>query len=155
MGLLTNLIVKPLKYGILNDTDLLSRFTMPLKASEVFGNQSGKFVKLDTGEAAVAVAGSTELIGWANTHGHTVGTGESAEIYNDIRAHFLIGSTSDDDAAATDRGKTCDLEVNTNVQTANTDASSTDVIVIYDFNATLNLVEVGLNPLKMFATGVI
>ena len=153
--MLSTLAVKPLKYGILNDTDLLSRFTMPLKASEVFNNQSGKFVARDTASADVAVAGDTEILGWANTHAHTVGTGESAEIYNDIRGRFLIGSTSDDDAAAADRGKTCDLEVVSNVQTANTNASTTDVIVIYDFEATLNLVEVGLNPLKMFATGVI
>ena len=152
--MLSTIQVKPLKYGILNDTDLLSRFTMPLKASEIFGNQSGKFVARDTASADVAVAGDTEILGWANTHAHTVGTGESAEIYNDIRGRFLI-PTTDTDFLTSMRGKTCDLKITSDVQYADLDASTTDVIVIYDGDATLDIAEVGLNPIKMFATVVV
>ena len=153
--MIDTIIVKPLKYGILNDTDMLSRFKMPLKASEVFGNQSGKFAALDTGEAKLAVTASTELIGWVNTHAHTVGTGEKAELYNDIRGHFLMPST-DTDFLTSMRGKTCDIKCTAGAtQYADLDASSTDVLVIYDGDAVLDIVEVGLNPLKMFATGVV
>jgi hypothetical protein len=154
--MISTLTRKPLKYGILNDTDMLSRIpAVPLKASEVFVNQSGKFVSNDTGAADVSVAGDTQILGWANVSAGTVGTGEYAEVYNDPSGRFCIGATSGDLPSATEKlGYTCDLEVNTNVQTANTDASSTDVIVVYDTNTEFNLCEVGLNPIKLYTAGV-
>lgn len=154
--MLDTILVKPLKYGILNDTDMLSRFKMPLVATEVFANQSGKFVARSTASASLAVTATTELLGYANTHAHTVGTGEVAEIYNDIRMHVVIPST-DTDFLTSMRGKTCDIKCAgvTSVQYADLDASSTDILVIYDGDATLDIVEVGLNPLKMFTTGVV
>ena len=154
--MLDTILVKPLKYGALNEAMALASFKMPLTAAEAFANQSGKFVKIAAGAASLAVTASTELVGWANTHAHTVGTGEIAEIYNDLRAHFLMPST-DTDFLASMRGKTCDIKCAgvTSVQYADLDGSTNDQLVIYDGDATLDIVEVGLNPLKMFVTGVV
>lgn len=151
---ISTMIKKPMKYGILNDTDLLGRYTHVLKVSEVFNNLSGKFVSRDAaGLADVSIAGDTEILGWANTHAHTVAAGESVEIYNDIRARFLVPVSGT--YAQTMRGKTCDLVVAANIQSANVAASATDVICVYDGDATLAIAEVGLNPLKMYITGVV
>ena len=143
---------KPLKYGII-DPCYKSRFFMELANAGVWTNQSGKFAIRSSNVAALAASGSTELVGWAQVHAHTVAsTGTFADIFNDANARFVIGVTGT--YANTMRGKTCDLDTTTNIQTANVAASSTDVIVVYDGNATLALAEVGLNPLKMFVTGV-
>ena len=154
--MLDTILVKPLKYGILNDTDMLSRFKMPLVAAEEFKNQSGKFVTRSTASASLAVTATTELLGYANTHAHVVVAGDVAEIYNDIRMRVVMPSTDTDFLVAM-RGKTCDIKASgvTATQFADLDASTTDILVIYDGDAVLDIVEVGLNPLKMFTTGVV
>ena len=153
--MLDTILVKPLKYGILNDADMLSRFKMPILVDTIFLNQSGKFVVRSTASVDQAVTASTELLGWLNTHAHTVAAGEVGEVYNDIRGRFLMPST-DTDFLTSMRGKTCDIKSTIDLtQYADLDASATDVLVVYDGDAVLDIVEVGLNPLKMFATGVV
>lgn len=167
--MINNFTVKPMNYGVLNDACSLARIpNCRLVASEIFKAQSGKFVSRDTtaGYFDVSIAADTQIQGWAvvpsayagatysasgvyTVHASTV---EVVEVINDINGRFLMPCTGTPTIAK--KGLTCDIEVNSNVQAANEDASSTDVIVIYDFNATLLLVEVGLNPAKMFTLGV-
>lgn len=147
--------VDEVKYGPINDTDDMARFMKTLKASTVFKNKSGKFIINSSGDADIAVAGSTELQGYAITYDHTVSASvtEYADIIHGFGTHFVLPASGT--YADTMRGLTCDLLVSSNIQKANVAASTTDVIVIYDGNATLGLVEVGLNPLKMYVTGVV
>jgi hypothetical protein len=154
---------KPLSYGVLNDGGNLARLPNALmKAAEVIKAQSGKFVKADgTDDFVIAGSGDTQLIGYAviqgvtsaGVTGYTVPTGGTlCELIVDANARFLLPA----DAAVTDalKGLTCDLIVASNVQQADIGESNEDVIVIYDTCAALQLVEVGLNPAKMWAAGV-
>jgi len=162
--MINTMVARPLNYGLLSDASSCAR--MPdclIKAAEVFNAQSGKFVKADgTDDHAVAGSGDTQLTGWASIKGGTEGaTGYTVpaaatptykEIITDINARFLMPA----DAAVTRaiRGLTCDLIVASNIQKADVGESNEDVIVIYDINIALQLVEVGLNASKMWATGV-
>lgn len=155
--MINTLTRKPLKYGVLSD-GAVAGARMPtcvLKPSEVFKDQSGNFVKPDgTDDFAVAGSGDALLTGWAVTHDHTVDASveERAEIVTDFNARFLMPA----DGAVTEakKGLTCDLIVSANIQQADVGESNEDVIVIYDINVALQLVEVGLNPAKMWASGV-
>jgi len=161
---------KPLIYGILNEAACPARIpNCRLVASSVFKAQSGKFVSRDTsaGFFDPAAAADTQIQGWAVVPSSYAGAKydsdgvytvhasliERVEVVNDINARFLIPS----DGAPTEamKGVTCDLSVASSVIKGNIAASSTDVIVIYDFNATLLLLEVGLNPIKMYTLGVV
>ena len=54
------------------------------------------------------------------------------------------------------KGKTCDLSVASDVQGADLTASGEDVVLIVDGDLVGNYwVDVRLNPLKMFTTGVV
>ena len=160
---------KPINYGILNDA--YSPEVMPncrLKAGEIFKTQSGKFVSKDTGTGHfdASVAADTEIQGYAKIPSRFTLTGwvngvytvhasieEYVDVIRDINARFCVPATGTFSDAK--KGKTCDIDVTSNVQSAAIDLSSTDVLVIYELNSTLSLAEVGLNPLKMFITGVI
>jgi hypothetical protein len=161
--MLSTMKKKPIKYGLLNDPGTVSKYVHTLKAAEVFYQQSGRFVARDgAGSNDVAVAGDTQLEGWAETFAHltpastgaiTIPTGGiDSLIICDFNARFIMGCTGT--YADSLRGKTCDLEIVSSRQYANENASATDVLVIYDGNADLSIVEVGLAPAKMFATGV-
>lgn len=162
--MISTMTKKPLNYGVLNDACSLSR--MPdclIKAAEIIKAQSGKFVKADgTDDYVIAGSGDTQLMGYAviqgitsgGVTGYTVPTGGTkCELIVDINARFLLPA----DAAVTGalKGLTCDLIVASNVQSADIGESSEDVIVIYDACAALQLVEVGFNPAKMWAAGVV
>ena len=162
--MISTLAKKPLKYGLLNDPAAMNKYVHTLKAAEVFYHQGGKFVARDAGGSNdLAIAGDTQLEGWAETFDNLVPSvagvitipsgGVNGLIVCDLNAHFVMACSGTYTDAL--RGKTCDLEIVASKQLANEDASSTDVIVIYDGNATLSLVEVGLAPAKMFATGVV
>lgn len=164
--MIRNMQVKPLLYGVLNG-DCGGRFMGRLKASQTFYVQSGKFVSRDTsaGYFDVAAAADTQIMGWAlvpsiqSASGWTqagLWTGhathaEYVDIINDINARFLMPVSGTPLEA--DVGRSADISIST-YQYCNVDASSTEVLVVYDFNATLSLVEVGLNPVKMHTLGV-
>ncbi|SRR3990167_2184162 len=135
-------------------------FMVPIGASEVFGNQSGKFVKPDaSNRAEVAVDGSTILLGFLDPcEAFTASATEGADkrwCINDVTGVFRIPVNSGT-YAETMKGKTCDLSVSSSVQGAQLDASSEDTIVIVGGDlVNNNFVEVMLNPNKLHATGVI
>lgn len=157
---------KPMNYGLTNPGDFAPAVypDMLLKPAEVFKAQSGKFVKMDgTDDVAVAGSGDTQLVGWASVEGvtgsvdgYTVPASTKprrVDVITDINARFVMPA----DAAVTEAIKTltCDLIVASNIQYADVGESNEDVIVIYDINVALQLVEVGLNPIKLFTAGVV
>lgn len=157
---------KPMQYGLIGQGDYAPA-TIPdmlLKPAEVFYAQSGKFVKMDgTDDVAVAGSGDTQLVGWAlvqgvtgSVDGYTVPASTKphrTDVVKDINARFVMPA----DAAVTEAIKnlTCDLIVSANIQYADVGESNEDVIMIYDINVALQLVEVGLNPIKLFTAGVV
>lgn len=148
----------PDNYGVLNEGDMLGRFTGCLmKAAEVFSAKSGKFVKADgTDDFAVAGSGDTQITGWAVVSPRTIPASTIptyAEVITDANARFLIPADAAVTAAV--RGLTCDLITAANIQRADIGESNEDVLVIYDVNVALTLCEVGLNPAKMWAAGVV
>jgi hypothetical protein len=164
--MIRNMVVAPLNYGVLNEC-CGGRFMGRLKASQTFYQKSGKFVSRDTsaGYFDVTAAADTQIMGWANVPSIQSATGwtqaglwtgsasvaEYVDIFNDINARFLMPSSGTPLEA--DVGRAADIAIST-YQQCNVDASSTEVLVVYDFNATLSLVEVGLNPVKMHTLGV-
>lgn len=162
--MINTLLAKPLNYGVLNDAGHLGKVENQLiKPAEVFKSQSGKFVARDgTDDVDVAQSGDTQIEGWAviesvdgSTEAFTVPASTiptRRDVINDLNARFLMPA----DAAVTEAIKnlTCDIIVDTNVQKADVGESNEDVLVIYDINVALQLVEVGLNSSKMHVAGV-
>jgi hypothetical protein len=131
-----------IKYGIIKgDPKILS---IPMGASEVIP-AGGAFVKNDgSGRAEIAVDGSTLLMGYvlpgeagldagqkyqtcSSTEGGTVAPFIPIELMQDIVVRLPItGGTY----AATMVNKTCDLEVASNAQGLQLDASSEDTLVV-------------------------
>ena len=162
--MIKSMAVKPLNYGPLNPSDIQGKVPdVLLKPAEVFNAQSGKFVARDgTDDMDVAQSGDTQIEGWAEVQGVT---GSAAgftvpastiptrvDVINDLNARFLMPA----DAAVTAAiiNLTCDIIVSANVQLADVGESNEDVLVIYDVNVALQLVEVGLNSSKMHVAGV-
>lgn len=159
-------VQKPDNYGMIQQGGYAPA-TIPdmlLKAAEVFHAQSGKFVKMDgTDDVAVAGSGDTQLVGWAlvqgvtgSIDGYTVPASTKphrVDVVKDINARFIMPA----DAAVTEAIKnlTCDLIVAAEIQYADIGESNEDVIMIYDINVALQLVEVGLSPIKLFTAGVV
>ena len=159
------MVAKPLLYGLLSGGD--GRFKGRLKASQGFYTQSGKFVSRDTsaGYFDVAAAADTQIMGWALVPSINAVTTWSAaglwtshasnaeyvDIINDLNARFLMPVSGTITEAMI--GLTGDIAISTR-QYLNVGAHSTEVLVCYDFNATLSLAEVGLNPVRMHTLGV-
>lgn len=153
-------MLKEAKYGYLFGPRLIIK-AWPIAASQVFNDRGGKFVKLDANDRVdIADDGDTQIEGWANaptgggssfTSSATAGA-DMAEV--DVSELSVYSVPANVDPANT-RGETCDLVVTSNVQYAQVNASSEDVIVILDLDTDTDLVAVRMNPLKMYAAGVI
>lgn len=157
--------VAPLNYGALYEG--VGRFMGRLKASQTFYLKSGKFVSRDTsaGYFDVSAAGDTQIMGWALVPSIQAASGwtqaglwtssssaaEYVDIINDVNARFLMPVSGTPTEAMI--GLTCDISIST-YQYCNVAAHSTEVIVLYDYEATLGLCEVGLNPVKMHTLGI-
>lgn len=154
-----------MNYGIIHVPAVCAKMPdAPLAASVIFKNLGGKFVTKDgSGNYAISAASDTQIDGWADiagdfTSSSTAAT-DKAQVVIDLGAIFEI-PVSPADTALTDAGlktlmrKTCDLVVASNVQYADTDASSTDVIKIVGGNVARNTVYVQINPTKFYTEGV-
>ena len=151
---------KDLKYGKIKGG--MGGFVLEMGASEVITAQSGKFVSADTASTPnrgeIAVAGDTELLGWIDLAAQTTSStegGTSGWCINDLTAEFRIPVNTGTFTRVM-KGKTCDLSVASDVQGADLTASGEDVVLIVDGDLVGNYwVDVRLNPLKMFTTGVV
>lgn len=155
--------VAPIKYSQVAGPRVI--LTFPLSASEVFTDTGGKFMSTDANRRAeVAAAADTDLIGWGLTGAHTSSSTAGADLISvniSLDAVYLMPL----DAARTEAQllaimlKTCDIVTTSNIQYADYDASSTDVIQIVGYRywgsaSGEQAVLVRLNPNKLAATGV-
>ena len=145
-----------LKYGWVRGGKL--SFPLPMGASEVINNLSGKFVKNDgSGRGEIAGDGDTELLGWVEAEAGTLSATEGATSFNcicDTNAVFRIPVNAGI-YAATMLGKTCDLSVAAGIQGAQLDASAEDTLIIVGGSVADQTVDVKLNPAKLGSTGVV
>ena len=159
---------RPIKFGCIGGHQLLVDY--PVQASQVFKHTGGGFVSMDSSERiGVAVSSDTQILGWCETGDYTTpSTAAIIQLPVDIgfgALYLLPLATSDAAAARTEAqlkdliGKTCDLDVISNIQYADYGASSTDVIKIVDYRywgsaAGEQAVVVMMNPTKAFTAAV-
>ncbi len=128
---------------------------LPIAASQTVTDQGGNFVYNNAGDATLCDDGSTAILGWAQMPAGALATGEYVNIVTDLTAVFRIavaGGTYVD----TMIGKTCDLELNANVQGAQLDASAEDTVMVVGGDLVNNAyVDVMINGAKQSATGVV
>lgn len=150
------------KYGYLRGPRVFVD-TWPIAASQVFLDKGGKFVKLDANDRVdIAAAGDTQIEGWAE---HPSGQGASGGFTSSATAGADMASVDVSELAmyripasadpAGTRGETCDLVVASDIQKASIALSTEDVIVVLEIDTTADTVEVRMNPLKMYAAGVV
>ena len=155
---------RPVKFGQVKGP--IVTVPIPAQASQNFENRSGCFVTLDSSErAGVSVAADTQIFGFALAGDFTTSStaGQTILAINiSLEAIYLMPL----DAARTIAqlqdlvGKTCDLVVASNIQYADYDASTTDVIQIvgYEYWGSASGeqgVWVRMNPGKAFTAGVV
>jgi hypothetical protein len=131
----------------------------PIGASEVFKNQSGKFVSNDgSGRAEVAGDGTAAIWGHLECEEFTASATEGADVRNlvvDPSAVFRIPVNSGTYVVAM-LGKTCDLSVATSIQGAQLDASSEDTLrIVGGDDVDNNYVELMFIDAKRYNTGVV
>jgi len=149
-----------LKYGpIKGNTELYISGYMG--ASEVIANQSGRFVNQDgSGYLDIADA-SDEITGWVEGAAQTCSATDGNTVVSLIPAAACIGiifriPVNSGTYDITMRGKTCDLDITSNVQGAALGASTYDQVIIVGGDLTNNnWVDVMLNPYDIGQTGVI
>jgi len=146
-----------LKYGHVRGGS--EGFNVPIGASEVFSNASGRFVKPDGANRRAELAGDadTELMGFLVCEAFTSSATEGADerfCINDLTAVFRIPVNAGT-YAKTMIGETCDLSISSNIQGAQLNASDEDTLIVVGGDVdNNNWVDVMLNPNKMAAVGV-
>ena len=119
----------------------------PLAASVAFKALSGKFMQLNSsGQVLIAVAGVTDLIGWAFTgldwtSSATAGNDKvTVNLALDAQYEMPIYGDGPSGTAVTEAtlkgniGLMCDLNVTSNIQSVNTSGTSQNVIQIVGYN---------------------
>ena len=146
---------KEVKYGYLYGPRVFVN-AWPVAASQVLDRRSGRFVKLDSNDRIdIADSGDTQIEGAVSEQGFTSSATAGATLVSvDVSDLSVYRMVADADPANT-RGETCDLIVTSDVQYADIGESNEDVIVIVDLDTTNDTVDVHMNPLKMFAAGVV
>ena len=159
---------RPPKFGFIGGHELNVEFE--LQASEIFKHRGGAFVTMDSSEQiGVSVSGDTQILGWAFTGEYTTpSTAGIIRLPVNIAVdalYLMLLATSDAAAARTEAqlkdliGKTCDLDVISDVQYADYGATVTDVIQIVDYRywgsaVGEQAVVVRMNPTKAFAASI-
>ncbi|MBU2346678.1 MAG: hypothetical protein KJ888_21005 [Gammaproteobacteria bacterium] len=153
-------------YGPIHLPNPYSKFPQeqPLAASVVFKLLSGKFVTRDSsGNYAISISSDTQIWGWAEVDADwTTSATEAIDkivIIDDLEAVFEMPNDSGNTALTeaiikTLIGETCDIaESTTNIQAADYNASSTDVIKIVGGSVARNSLYVKINPIKFYTLG--
>ena len=145
---------KEVKYGYLYGPRCIIK-AWPLAASVNFENDSGKFMDLDaSNRLQIAVAGQTDIKGWALTGDWTSSATAGADSVEIDICHFAVyGMPADADPAST-QGELCDIVVNSNNQQADIGASMNDILHIIDINTTDDVVGVHLWTPNITSAGV-
>lgn len=157
-----------LKYGIIKNEQVALVVSAPMGASEVIP-AGGAFVKNDaSGRMEIAGDGSTRLDGYvfptqldAGQKYQTCSSTEGGTVVPFIPISAMLGvavklPVTGGTYAATMLGETADLEVVSNAQGVQLDASAEDTVIIVGGDATENTVIVIPNPDKIASlTGVV
>lgn len=159
---------RPLIYGQVAGPQVI--LDMPIGASEVFKNLSGKFVKPDgSGRMEIAGAASVNIVGWIEQGERTASATEGADIGGvnvakdavyEMPACGAAGAAVSEATLKAAVGETCDIQmVDTNYQYADLSASSVDILLIvgyryYGSAAGQQSVLVMINWEKVVNTGV-
>lgn len=129
--------IRPTQYSMVGGP--LLDVTFPVAASQNFNLLSGCFVVVDTNNRIeIAGAAVTNLIGWALTGDFT---SSATAGLTEMSVNIALGSLYEMpiDAAKTEAqlkaivGETCDIIVTSNIQYADLDASSIDILEIMDY----------------------
>ena len=138
---------------------------MPAKASQNFELRSGKFVYSNAGYANIAAAGADQIYGYAFIGDKTTGTTDGDDT-------LTINISTDAiyelplDAARTEAqlialvGKTCDIVTTSNIQYADYDAATDNVLMIvgyryYGSASGEQTLYVRMTPKEIGQTGVV
>jgi hypothetical protein len=153
-----------ISYGVIHRPNpMMVIEKMPLGASVIFTAKGGKFMTLSSGNLILSVAGDTQIDGWADISGGFTAYGTAAydtvTLIRDLSAVFEIGVSASDTALTAAGlkaliGDTCDLVIESDVQMADTDATSTDVIQIVGGSVERNTVFVVINPIKFYTRSI-
>jgi len=141
---------KQLRYGQVKGGE--SSYEHILAAAQTIVAASGKFVAR-TGDGTDTVTlcdGHTHILGWCVTEAiaTTLGT-EKRKIIDDLTAVFRLPIDSGTYSHLM-KGKTCDLDVTSDIQGVALDDTTTDLVVIVDGDVTnQEWVDVKLNPKVM------
>lgn len=135
------------------------KIPVPIGASEVIKDRSGKFVKNDaSGRAEIAGDGDAALFGHLVCEELTTDSTEGSTVRDmivDPSAVFRIPVNSGT-YAATMLGETCDLSVTSDIQGAQLDASSEDTVRIVGGDAVdNNWVDLMFVDAKRYNVGVV
>ena len=129
--------VRPTQYGQVGGPYL--NVTFPVAASVNFELLSGRFMVIDSSNnAEICGATDTNIIGWATAGDWTT---SSTAGRSETPVNIAVGATYEMplDTAHTEAeliaivGETCDIIVTSNIQYADTDASSIDILEIMDY----------------------
>jgi len=128
---------------------------VPVGASEVFSNNSGRFCKFDNSRRLeVAGSGDGNLFGWVDDVVTASSTEGATKVYVDVNPMSLFWIPADDTVTAAMRGLTCDLVVASNIQRADVGESNEDVIWIQDVDIANQLVLVKMASATIYQAGI-
>ena len=140
-----------LKYGWIRGGKVSTPVT---QAGDVVTAAGGKFVYMSAGTANICIDGTTTIFGFLEAEAGTLGT--DALAYNciiDLTAVFRIPVNSGTYAVGM-IGDSCDISDSSNVQGAQLDASTEDLLIVVGGDAdNNNWVDVMMNPSK-WGTGL-
>ena len=144
---------KHLKYGKIKGHSLIigrpdTSGGLTWAASQVIGNQSGKFVYMNDGAITLCKDAVAQIFGWALEHAHTPSSGAVVEGGIDIAldAVYRIPVNSGTFVAGM-VGDLCDISISSSVQGAQLDASVENSLIIVGGDLVNNYwVDVKINP---------
>jgi hypothetical protein len=130
---------------------------LPIAASAVFTDTGAKFVEVaaDPGYANPDVDAAGEILGWmeigALTASSTKG-GSTGQV--DISPHSVYYIPANATVDQTMVGKTCDIAITSNVQSANVSGNTNNTLMIVGVDITNQAVFVRMNPEEIGQTSV-
>ena len=142
-----------LKFGWLRGTKL--SVSLPMGASEVINNLSGKFVTMDAnGRGEITDDGDEDLFGWVESAAGTTDAAEGGTTLNciiDLNAVFRLPTTGAT-LIQSMIGKTFDLDIVSDIQSVDLSASTHKHVIIVGGDLVDNVfVDVRINPNEIIA----
>ena len=140
-----------LKYGQIRGGSLATKVTMA--ASQNIQDASGRFVYMNAGAATLCTDGTTSIFGSLESEKDTVTAADVRNCIIDLTAVFRIPVDSGTYAIGM-VGDSCDINITSNIQGAQLDASVENTLIVVGGDAVNNnWVDVMMSPL-VWGTGI-